>query len=226
MQFKLINNSMLKEGISNLLMNNYKKSYSYFKKFVKLEISEQEFEEFKKREITNKEIAEILSRKNINSWGEVGRIKPIWNGNEKEIIKEIKEITDINVDTDKITCYIDPYQNGGYYGEDHITVGAYKNPEDILFVISHELFHVFYWRKLAELNLTKSVMGKEKLYEWELAEATVHLLTTDSRMRIFWPTIEIEAYFEIEETLNKIKNIWADYSFKEYLIKSCELLGS
>ena len=169
MQFKLINNSMLKEGISNLLMNNYKKSYSYFKKFVKLEISEQEFEEFKKREITNKEIAEILSRKNINSWGEVGRIKPIWNGNEKEIIKEIKEITDINVDTDKITCYIDPYQNGGYYGEDHITVGTYKNPEDILFVISHELFHVFYWRKLAELNLTKSVMGKEKLYEWELA---------------------------------------------------------
>lgn len=226
MQFKIINNDMLKEGISNLLMNNYKKSYSDFKKFVKLEVYEHEFEEFKKRKITDKEIADIISRKNIDFVGEIERIRFIWNGKEKKIINEIKEITGINISTNKITCYIDPYQNGGYYGEDHITVGTYKNPEDVLFVISHELFHVFYWRKLAELNLTKSVMGKEKLYEWELAEATVHLLTTDSRMRIFWPTIDIEVYPEIENALNKIKNIWTDYSFKEYLIKSYKLLGS
>ena len=224
MQFKIITNEVLKECLSNFLMNNYRKSYLDFKKFVKLNISEEEFEEFKKRKITDKEIIEIISKTRVDSYGEVERIKSIWNKKEEEIVKIMNEITRTGIDARGITCYVDPYQNGGYYGKDNITVGTYKNPEDVLFVIAHELFHVFYWRKLAEMKLTESVMGKEKLFEWELAEVTVHLLTTESKMRNFWQNIEIEVYPEIEKALKKVNIIWKENSFENYLEKAYKLL--
>src|SRR3989338_1032608 len=179
MQFKIITNQVLRECLSNLLMNNYSKSYDEFRKLVKLEISKEQFEEYKTKEITSEEMAEILNKKEIDTKDEAERIRDIWNEKEKEIIVIISKITGIKIDTENIICYVDPYQNGGYYEEDNITVGTYKNPEDVLFVISHELFHVFYWRKLAELKITESVMGKEEFYEWQLAEAVVHILTTD-----------------------------------------------
>jgi Zn-dependent peptidase ImmA (M78 family) len=224
MQFEIISLEVLKRCLSNLLMRDYKKSYSEFRKFAKLEISEKEFEEFKKREITDKEIREIVLRKKIDSASEVERLKAIWDEKEEEIIKVVKEITGLDIETKDIICDVDPYQNGGYFGESNITVGAYKNPEDVLFVITHELFHVFYWKNLAKLNLTNSTMGKEKLSEWEIAEATAHLLTTEQKLRKFWPTIAIEPYPEIEETLKKVENIWRTNSFEDYLSKAYELI--
>lgn len=227
MQFKIITNEVLRECLSNLLMNNYNKSYQDFRKFVKLEIleiSEKQFEEFKTRKISEDEIREIILKAKINVKGEVERIKSIWDEKEKDILKTMNKITGIGAETKEIICYIDPYQNGGYYGENNITVGTYKNPEDILFVTAHELFHIFYWRKVSELNLTKSIVGKEKFFEWQLAEAAVHLLTIEPKMRKFWKTIEIDPYPEIEETLSKIKKIWEDNSFNDFLKKSYELL--
>jgi hypothetical protein len=203
---------------------NKKKSYAGFKRCVKLDISEIKFNEFKKRKITEEEIKNVISTSEINSEGEVKRIKSIWNEKEKAILKTIKEITNININTEKITCYVNPYQNGGYYGEDNITVGAYKNPEDLLFVTAHELFHVFYWKKLAELQLTKSVMGKETLPEWKLAEATVHLLTSESSLKRFWPHDETEPYPEIEDLLKKVKPLWKNNSFEDYLKESYKLI--
>ncbi len=223
MQFKIITKNVLRECISNILMNNYKKSYLDFRKFVKLDISKDKFEEFKKRKVTDEEISDLLSKNKIDSEKEVKRIKKIWNGEEDDIVKTMNEITKADINTNEITCYIDPYQNGGYYGEDNITVGTYKNPEDVLFVIAHELFHVFYWRMLAKLNVTKSIMGKEELFEWGIAEGTVHLLITEPRMRIFWKNIEIEIYPEIEGILKKVEPIWRENSFEDYLRKSYEL---
>ncbi|MBS3074008.1 hypothetical protein J4447_00980 [Candidatus Pacearchaeota archaeon] len=217
MQFKIITNQVLRECLSNLLMNNYSKSYEDFRKFVKLEISEERFEEFKKREITKEELAEIIEKTSIDTEGVVERVKNIWNGKEKEIVDTMNNITCIGIDINEITCYVDPYQNGGYYGEDNIMVGVYENPEDELFVIAHELFHVFYWRRLAELSITKSVMGKEEFYEWQLAEAVVHLLTTDERMRKFWRNIKIDPYPEIKGILTEIGKIWKEKPFDEFL---------
>ncbi len=220
MQFKIITNKILRGCLSSLLTNNYKKSYKDFRKFVKLEISKEEFEEFKKRAITTEELVKIIKKTLIDTESEVERMKKIWNKKEKQIVNAINKITNIGVDTTKIICYVDPYQNGGYYGEDNITVGTYKNPEDVLFVTAHELFHIFYWRKLAELKITKSVMGKEKFYEWQLAEAVVHILTTDKRMRKYWKNIEIEPYPEIKETLKKIRMLWKEKPFDEFIKKS------
>lgn len=224
MQFKTITNEILKSCLSGLLMKNYKRSYEEFSKFVNLEISEEQFEDFKKREITIEEINKIVEKTKVNASEEVKRLKKIWEEKEEKIVATMNELTEIGVDTAKITCYADPYQKGGYYGEDNITVGTYKNPEDVLFVIAHELFHVFYWRKLAELRITESVMGKEKLYEWELTEVIVHLLQTEDKMRAFWPTIEIEIYPEIKETQNKVKKLWEENSFEVFLVKAYELL--
>jgi len=219
MKFKIITNKVLKECLANLLMKDYKKGYSDFRKLVKLDISEEKFEEFKKRKISDREMRELTSKSKINPEREVERIREIWDEKEGEIVKTMNEITEAGIDTKKITAYIDPYQNGGYYGEDNITIGTYKNPEDVLFVIAHELFHVFYWKTLERLNITKSVMGKEKPFEWEIAEGTVYLLTTDPRMRKFWKKIEIEVYPEIKGVIKKLAPFWRGNSFEDYLKK-------
>ncbi len=205
-------------------MNNYKKDYSDFRRFVNLEINEDEFSEFKKRKITEEEICEIVRRADINPANEVERIKKIWNEKEKEIVAEINKLTGLKINPKNILCCIDPYQKGGYYGEDNITVGTYKNPEDVLFVIAHELFHIFYWRKIKELGITESVLGKEEIWEWELAEVTVHLLQTESSIRKFWQTINIEMSPQFEEICKIVKDIWKKNSFSEFLTKSYSVL--
>ncbi len=205
-------------------MNNYSKTYEEFSKFVNLEISKSEFEEFKKREITFDEIKKIISKTSADEEKEVERIKNIWNEKGKNIIATMNEILKLSISDEEITCYVDPYQKGGYYGEDNIAVGTYKNPEDVLFVVAHELFHIFYWRKLAELEVTKSTMGTESIKEWELAETTVHLITTEDKMREYWKNIEIEIYPELEDLYERIKNIWSENSFEVYLKKSYDLI--
>ena len=212
MQFQLISTEVLKECLTNILNRNYPE----FVKNLKLEVSEKEFKEWKTKGINQNKLEELISKINTNK-EEINKTKSIWESKEKEIIKTIKRLTSIEINTKEIVCYIDPYQNGGYYGEDNITVGAYENPEDILFVITHELFHVFYWRKLKDLNLTKSSMGQESLAEWKLAEALVHLLTTHKKMKRFWLTIAIDAYPEIEETLKKIEPLWKKSKFDDFL---------
>jgi len=43
-------------------------------------------------------------------------------------------------------------------------------------VIAHELFHIFYWRKIKKTGLTKSSPEKESKQEWKLAEVAAFLL--------------------------------------------------
>ena len=105
MQFKIITNQVLRECLSNLLMNNYSKSYDEFRKLVKLEISKEQFEEYKTKEITSEEMAEILNKKEIDTKDEAERIRDIWNEKEKEIIVIISKITGIKIDTENIICY-------------------------------------------------------------------------------------------------------------------------
>jgi len=224
MQFEIITPEVLKSCLSNLLMNNYNRTYEQFSKFVNLEISKEQFEEFKKREMTLEEIKEIISKTSVDEKNEVKRIEIIWNEKREDIISAMNEISNLGISDEGITCYVDPYQKGGYYGEDNITVGAYKNPEDVLFVISHELFHVFYWRKLAELKITKSTIGNESPKEWELAETTVHLITTEDKVRKYWRNIEIEIYPELEDLYKQVKNIWNENSFEDYLKKTYKLI--
>lgn len=224
MQFKIITPEVLRSCLSNLLTKNYSKTYDQFSKFINLKINQEEFEEFKKREITLEEINKILTRTSLDEKNVVERIENIWNEKEIEILDSINKITGLNVETNNITCFVDPYQKGGYFGEDNITVGTYKNSEDVLFVITHELFHVFYWRKLEELKVTESKMGNESIKEWELAEITDHIITTEPKMREFWKNIEIEIDPELEEAYPKFKKIWEDNSFEDYLRKSYKLL--
>jgi len=224
MQFKIITPEILKSCLSNLLMNNYSKPYNQFCESVNLEITEEQFEEFKVRKISFEEINQIISQTKINEIEEVKRLEMIWKEKEKEIISTMNKLSKLNISTENITCYVDPYQKGGYYGEDNITVGNYRNPEDVLFVIAHELFHIFYWRKLIKLNITKSTMGNESPMEWEIAETTVHLIATEQKMREFWKNIEIEIYPEIKEMYGKLKNIWEENSFEDYLTQAYLLL--
>ena len=144
MQFKIISNEVLRECLSNYIKHP-NRTYESFSKFVKLNISKEKFEEYKVGEITLGDIKNIVSGVNINTEKEVGRIKLIWGKKEEEILKTMNNLTGLSITSKDIICYIDPYQRGGYYGEDNITVGTFSNSKDVMFVIAHELFHIFYW---------------------------------------------------------------------------------
>ena len=66
-------------------------------------------------------------------------------------------------------------------------------------------------------------MGEEEIYEWQLSEAIVYLLTNDERMKEFWRNIEIEPYPEIKEMLTKLESIWKENPFDEFLKKAYEI---
>ena len=55
----------------------------------------------------------------------------------------------MQLDISKIVCYIDDSTANGYYWSRTITLGVKGGVtyDDILMVIAHELFHIYYWRK-------------------------------------------------------------------------------
>ena len=152
------------------------------------------------------------------------RIKKGWNNQEKEILDQINKKTTIKISSNEIICFINTLDTNGYYGEDYITLGIIdKNTEKDIMVIAHELFHIFYWKKLKEQGLFKEEIGKERKVEWELSEVTVYLLQKD--LQFLWPNIEIRLYPETKELYEKVKDIWKNNSFEDYLIKSYEIIN-
>jgi len=221
MQFKIISIKILTECISNWFTTQ-NGTFEQFNKFAKLQMSEEQFNRFKVKGISANDIRKLISNTSINEKDEIERIAVCWNNSEKLILSKIKKLTGLTIETGNISCYVDPYQNGGYYGVDNITVGAYKNPEDILFVITHELFHIFYWKEMHKLNITNSTLGTEPRFEWLLAEATVAFVLADPEMLQFWVAGSAEP--DIELACNKIKKYWTTSDFENYLKKSYELL--
>ena len=133
-----------------------------------------------------------FKKKNFNKYLD-GRIfldiKKAWQENELEILNKMGQISGMDINTDKITCYIDHSTSHGYYGSRTIFLGV-KNGikkgikmDDVLMVISHELFHIYYWRELKKMGLTKSVPGTESKEEWKLAEAAAFLLTREPSLK-------------------------------------------
>lgn len=173
--------------------------------------------------LTEAEISDIVKNCKIDSKSELNRIENAWNIREKEILEAIKIKTGIQISTEEITCSINPYDSNGFYGEDNIVLGVVSsNSEDDIMVISHELFHIFYWRKLKDLGLFGSYIGKEQRWEWMLAEVTVYLLQKD--LKFLWPNSKIELYPETRGVYKKVKDIWKNESFENYLIKSYNII--
>jgi hypothetical protein len=175
--------------------------------------------------MTKKEINRIITDGSKDNKPEVlERIKKTWNENEEEILKALTALTGIMLRTDKINCEINPYDKNGYYGEDNITIGIYDKDESTLQVITHELIHILYWRKIKELKLTESTLGNETTWEWSLAEFTVYLIQKEPEMMKFWQSELIPLYSEVEKVAKLVEKFWEGKNFEEYLTKSYSLL--
>ncbi len=225
MEFKIISLEDLRECLSNFLMHFYNGQFSDLKKNVFLDIDEKMFEEFRIRPVTKEEIIRLveLNKKNVKK--DSIRIKNAWGEKEKEILYKIKIRTGLEISTENIVCSLNPYTSNGFYGENNITLGLVdENSETDVMVIAHELFHIFYWRKLRELGLFSKRLGKEKQWEWALAEVTVYLLQKD--LQKSWPNTKIELYPETKEVYDRVKYFWKKEKFDNYLIKSYELFSN
>lgn len=151
------------------------------------------------------------------------KVKSLWNNRENRIISEIVKRTGLRIKTEKITCYLNLKDSNGYYGEDNIVLGFVEGDiETDIMVISHELFHIFYWRKIKELNLTEKNMGGEELWEWRFAETTAYLLQEE--LKFLWPNAQSTLIEDIKETLSRVREIWKKEQFEDYLKKSYETL--
>ena len=77
-------------------------------------------------------------------------------------------------------------------------------------------------KKLKDLGLFGSYIGKEQRWEWMLAEVTVYLLQKD--LKFLWPNSKNELYPETRGVYKKVKDIWKNESFENYLIKSYNII--
>jgi len=222
MKFKIIDLEDLRESISNLLMNHFPYDFTELKKTVFLKIDEKMFREFKNRPIKKEEVINLVNLDETDTEKELIRIRNAWNECEEIILKKIKERTGISISTENIICSIDPYTSHGFYGEDNISIGADFDSESAVMVISHELFHIFYWEKLKELGIFKKKLGEESFKEWALAEVTDYLLQKD--LQNLWPNTTIELYPDIKKVYEKVRNLWKENNFEEYLIQSYKII--
>ena len=153
------------------------------------------------------------------------KISKTWQIKEYRILKEIKKITSISIKTSKITCYLDSSTTNAFYGNKRITLGIKDiTNDDILMVIAHELFHVFYWRKIKKMKLTKSSPGKGSKDEWKLAEVSAFLITNEKSLRKYWPSAQVGLYPETKEIYKKVKKFWKVGDFDNFISKSYKLL--
>jgi len=147
------------------------------------------------------------------------RIAACWNRHEKKILEKVYNLTGMRLETKHITCYLDASTPHGMYGHRTIYLGTRGGliKDDILMVIAHELFHIFYWRKIKKDGLTKSELGKETRNEWKLAEVTAYLVTNEPLLRKIWPTARVYLYPEIKEIYKMVKKFWRKRDFNFFL---------
>jgi hypothetical protein len=168
-----------------------------------------------------------FKKRNLNKHTDSSlKIMRIWTEKEAKILKGVERITGLRIKTDKITCYIDSSTTNGYYGGKSITLGVKGgiDEDDVLMVITHELFHIFYWQKVKQLKLSKSTPGKESKTEWELAEVAAYLLTKDTRLKRCWPQAKVYLYPEIKTTYLKVRKFWKKGNLDEFLYHSYKLI--
>jgi len=146
-------------------------------------------------------------------------VKKCWQNNEKNILNEINNLTRMYLDTKHITCYLDSSTSHSLYGHKTIILGAKGGltKDDILMVISHELFHIYYWREIKKDRLTKSSMGSERKEEWNLSEVTASLITDEPSLKKFWPTSKVYVYPEVKHVYKKVNVFWKKGDFNYFL---------
>lgn len=159
---------------------------------------------------------------------EVENISKIWSRKESKIIREINKTTGLSLTTDKIICYLDDSTTHGYYGGRTVTLGVKGkiSRDDALMVIAHELFHIFYWRKIKKMKLTKSYPGKESKEEWKLAEVAAFLLTNESSLKKYWPKAQVYLYPEIKDVFVKVKRFWKVGDVDGFVRKAYEVINT
>ncbi|MBU2496606.1 MAG: hypothetical protein KJ767_00925 [Nanoarchaeota archaeon] len=217
MLFKLIPKKIVSQNIIDFIRFHYNKDFGKLKDVIKVDIKKGLFLKIKKgSRVGRKELLRLLKKNHERiSQDKIRKIKTLWYRNEIKILKTIKNITGIKISIKKITCYLDPYTKLGFYGKNHISLSTNIKLKDVLFVIAHELFHIFYWRKIKKLSLK---MNKEK--EWILSEITVYLLQKQPEMKRFWPKSKIYLYPELKKVYKLIKRNWKPNEFNNFLIKS------
>lgn len=153
---------------------------------------------------------------------EVRNISKFWQKNELKILTDIKQITGGFISTEKIICRIDNSTTHGSYGSRTIFLGTKGgiDKEDILMVISHELFHIYYWKKIKEMKLTTSSPGNESKEEWKLAEVAAFLLINEPSLKNNWPNANVYLYPEIKDIYKKVKNFWKKGNIEYFLVNS------
>jgi len=156
----------------------------------------------------------------------INKIRKIWQKSEKKILKEIGNLTGLAIKTNSITCHIDDSTTNGLYGKNSITLGVKGgiSADDVRMVIAHELFHIFYWKKLKKMCLTKSSPGKESKQEWNLAEVAAFLLTNEPSLKKCWPNAQVCLYPKTKSTCKKVKQFWKQGDIGYFLAQSYKIL--
>jgi len=155
-------------------------------------------------------------------------IESFWVKYEANIRKKIMILTGISLKNDNIVCYVDSSTTNGYYGGRTITLGVKGgiSKDDSLMVITHELFHIYYWKKIKKMGLTKNSPGNESKNEWKIAELAAFLSMGEPCLMKYWPKANLILYPQIKDVYKKVKSYWKNREFDKFLTKSYKIVES
>lgn len=103
----------------------------------------------------------------------IRQINPTWRRQEKKITKEIAKVTGFGWKRSKITCYV---VGGCRPFSDPLTLRPYKNPNDFVDLLTHELIHEIFSQNKNSKRYRRAERYVERKYKNESERTRDHIL--------------------------------------------------
>ncbi len=114
----------------------------------------------------------------------ISQIKPIWEKQEKKIFKELSKITGLKWKEKEIICYVIGFGRGL---SDPLTMKLYKNKNDFIDTLTHELIHQIQFQNEKKWPKWRKHLSKKYKKESRSTKShiSVHAINKKIYLRLF-----------------------------------------
>jgi hypothetical protein len=152
-----------------------------------------------------------FAEKNLN------KIKNLWRLNEDSILEYVENITEMSITNKNYKGYIGVLTTFGGYSSENNSINIpseFKSEKKVLYIISHEFFHLHYWDILKRLKI--------KNKSWLLSEIVVILALKDFKL---WSNLKTDFLPECKKLAKKIIPLWKNrISFEDFIRQSIKIV--
>ncbi|MHA1660244.1 MAG: hypothetical protein ACTSUT_14125 [Promethearchaeota archaeon] len=174
-----------------------------------------------KKELLDFLFEEYYKEKNLIKKGDLQKLSRLWKQKENQIFNEFERITNIKMENKNYTIYLGVLVNFGTYNtKTNSVIVPYRlnKMDEILYIVAHEIFHIYYFNTICKDNLTKNGYSS-----WLLSEIVVVLVSNE--MKGIWGE-KIPFLEETKEFVENIIPLWDNRtSFQEFIENSLNVIA-